>query len=34
MKIEFTSGETKYESDIDAATGKILDRDSDSIYDD
>lgn len=33
-EIEFTSGETKYEYDIDAATGKILDRDTDSIYDD
>lgn len=33
-EVEFTSGETKYEYDIDAATGKILDRDTDSIYDD
>jgi uncharacterized membrane protein YkoI len=33
-EVEFTSGETKYEYDIDAASGKILDRDTDSIYDD
>ena len=33
-EIEFTQGETQYEYDIDAATGTILDRDSDSIYDD
>ena len=33
-EVEFTSGETKYEYDIDAATGNILDRDTDSIYDD
>ena len=33
-EVEFTQGETKYEYDIDAATGKILDRDTDSIYDD
>lgn len=33
-EIEFTSGETKYEYDIEAATGKIFSRDTDSIYDD
>ena len=33
-EVEFTSGETKYEYDIDAATGNIRDRDTDSIYDD
>ena len=33
-EIEFTQGETQYEYDIDAATGTILGRDSDSIYDD
>lgn len=33
-EIEFISGETQYEYDIDAATGKILDKDTDSIYDD
>ena len=33
-EVEFTSGETQYEYDIDAATGNILDRDTDSIYDD
>lgn len=33
-EIEFTQVETQYEYDIDAATGTILDRDSDSIYDD
>ena len=33
-EIEFTQGETEYEYDIDAATGAILDRGMDSIYDD
>ena len=33
-EIEFINGETKYEYDIDAGTGKILDKDTDSIYDD
>ena len=33
-EIEFTSGETKYDYNIDAATGNILERDTDSIYDD
>jgi uncharacterized membrane protein YkoI len=32
-EIEFTSGGTEYEYNIDAATGKILERDSDSDYD-
>ena len=33
-EVEFTQGETKYEYDIDAATGNIRDRDTDSVYDD
>lgn len=33
-EIEFTSGELKYEYDIDVLTGTITDKDTDSIYDD
>lgn len=33
-EIEFINGETKYEYDIDAKTGNILDKDTDSVYDD
>ena len=33
-EVEFVNGETKYEYDIDAKTGSILDKDTDSIYDD
>lgn len=33
-EVEFVQGETKYEYDIDAQTGEIVDRDTDSVYDD
>lgn len=33
-EIDFTLGETEYEYDIDAATGTIVDKSMDSIYDD
>ena len=33
-EVEFTSGETEYDYDIDAATGNILEKSSESIYDD
>ena len=33
-EVEFVNGETRYEYDIDAATGNILDKDTDSVYDD
>ena len=33
-EVEFTSGELEYEYDIDAATGKILESSTDSVYDD
>lgn len=32
--IEFVSGETKYDYDIDAKTGNILSKDVESVYDD
>lgn len=33
-EVEFVNGETKYEYDIDAQTGSIRDKDTDSVYDD
>ena len=34
IKVEFIQGETEYEYEIDANTGKILEFSSDSVYDD
>ncbi|MBE6046400.1 MAG: hypothetical protein E7221_06825 [Clostridiales bacterium] len=33
-EVEFINGEVKYEYDIDAKTGSIRDKDTDSVYDD
>ena len=33
-EVEFVQGETEYEYSIDAATGDILEKDSESVYDD
>ncbi len=33
-EVEFVNGETKYEYDIDAQTGNIREKGTDSVYDD